>query len=172
MKRRDFLNAIGTGLGVLTLGQLSESHPKRATAVVTTGCRIVVFGADGLGIEAAQELRIQGAPALSSLRPPICSLNGGFSATQPGWATIWSGLPSYYNNAYSNRAYGVMPENTHILSKIIRAYADQDLYLVWITGKGKNILGNVEDSPQYPVYDAIVNQGHAGVYYGAEEREL
>jgi hypothetical protein len=38
--------------------------------------------------------------------------------------------------------YGAMPANGHIVGKIIEDYADQDLYLVWITGKGKNIRGN------------------------------
>ncbi len=171
MKRRDFLRSMGAGLGVFALGQLSNGRPRKAAAATNKGCRLVVFGSDSLGIEYARTLRRPGVPALSSLERPICSLNGGSSVTQPGWATIWSGLPSYYNGAYSNKHYGAMPENVHIVGKIINDYADQDLSVVWITGKGNNIRGNLVDSPHYAVYDAVVNQGHPGVYYGDEGRK-
>jgi hypothetical protein len=165
MKRRDFLKTIGFGLGFLATRQVFFA-PQAARAEEAEGCKIVVFGSDSLQIDYAQTLRDQGAPALSSLNQPICSLNGGLSATQPGWATIWSGTPSFLNRTWSNSRFGSMPTNVHIIEKIIDMYIRPKLYVAWITGKGPEIAGNTKDSPHYAVYESVVKTNHPGVYHG------
>lgn len=135
-------------------------------------CKIVVFGVDGLRIDTAEQMRLEGSPALSMLEPPLCALSGGgHSVTQSGWASIWTGLPSYFHKSYSNDEFGAMPFDYHIMGRLIASFQGGDFYPVWITGKGHNIMGSIPDSPHYQVYEPIVVQGHAGVYHGDQERE-
>ncbi len=124
-----------------------------------------MFGADGLRIEVAQMLHSMRSPALGALNPPLNALSGGgFSVTQPGWASIWSGMPSYLNNCWSNETFGAMPENGHIFGKLIAEFKDHDFYPVWISGKGPYVRGNIPESPHYQVYEQIVLNGHSGLY--------
>jgi hypothetical protein len=179
--RRDFLKTVGAtaiGLGVAALPVCPRIvRPARAEPGSYDNCRIVVFGADGLRIDYAQTLRDQGAPGLSSLNPPICAICGGMSQTQPGWASIWSGLPSELNLAWDNSKYQRMPSGYHIMEKLIKAYEGRDLYAVWIVGKG-NIVGlrqrangKFRKGSHYGVYKMIVEEGNPGVYYGDDSRD-
>ncbi len=176
MDRRDFLKKSGIGAGSMMLsmmlGQSPGLRPEAGAEELNVDrqCRIVVFGSDGLRIDFAKVLRKAGAPALSALNPAICSLSGGFSVTQPGWAAIWSAMPANFNKAYGNDNYGSMPKNIHILERLMNEFRTNDFYAVWITGKGKNIKGNIPESPHYGVYDSIVNKGFPGVYHGDKER--
>lgn len=166
MKRRDFFKIAGAGLGAIALGRFA--CPKIANAN-TTGCKIVVFGSDSLRIDYAQDLRNSGAPALSSLNPPICSISGGVSVTQPGWATVWCGAPSYYSRVWTNMKYDSMPINAHAIEKIANLYTQNNLYVGWLTGKGWLIDGRNLNAPHYPVRNMIQN-GQAGKYYGDQFR--
>ncbi|MFH1999274.1 MAG: alkaline phosphatase family protein [Planctomycetota bacterium] len=133
--------------------------------------RIVVFAADALRIDTAIDLRNEGAPGLSALSHPICSLaGGGFSVTQPGWASIWSGMPCIFHKAYHNALYDAMPDDYHIMKKFMLKLRGKDFFAGWVTGKGDTIKGNIEKSPHYQVYSSIMN-GHLGVYHGDTERE-
>jgi hypothetical protein len=155
---------MGLGLGFMALGKA----PKSSRGVLpqnSNNCRIVVFGADGLRIDVARQLHFDGSPALGRLNPPICALSGGgLSLTQPGWASIWSGLPSGFHNAWKNDEYSAMPPDVHIMGKFIDYYAAQDGFAVWISGKGSAVRGNIPDSPHYQVYWPIVKQGQPGIY--------
>jgi hypothetical protein len=169
--RRTFLKTASIGIAALTIPRLSRA-PQAAPELQDNGfCRIVVFGADGLRFDHSKELIDRGAPALGSLHPPICSLSGGFSVTQPGWASIWSGLPSYCVGSYTNGIYGAMPAGMHIMEKLMDVFSDEDFFPLWITGKENNIKGNIPESPHYAVYRRIVEEGHPGIYHGDEKRE-
>lgn len=178
MNRRTFLKGIsGLALGIGIVDntiKLSDKIPGLTTKsayAASGGCRIVVFGSDSLRIDYAETLVEQGAPGISRLNFPICSLSGGMSVTQSGWASIWSGMPSYWNNAYANYVYGKMPRRMHIIKKLAKIYENEDLYITWVTGKGHNIKGNKSDSPHHQVYKLLVKDGHMGDYYGDEGRE-
>ncbi len=164
INRREFIKGIAVAGSVAIL-------PRRVYSQEEMSCRIVLFGSDGLRIDYAQTLRLLGAPGLRSLNPPICSLSGGISDTQAGWAAIWCGMPSLYSRAGSNLTYGGMPENMHVMKKLMEAYHDRDFFPVWITAKGQNIKGNKEQSPHWEVYKSIVLDGHPGIYHGDEHRE-
>lgn len=147
---------------------------------VYDSCRVVVFAADGLRFDYSQTLRGQEAPGLNALNPPICSSAGGLSSTQPGWASIWSALPSHKIKCYANREYKRMPRGYHIIEKLAEQYAGRDLYIGWITGKSTNIAGykanrptekRRKKTPHHSVYELIVEQGHLGGYHGDEFRE-
>lgn len=171
MNRRTLLKsalAAFAGLGVSKPAKLlaGQRHPKRES------CKIVVFAADALRIDLAQEMHTAGAPGLSALNPPICALSGGgLSVTQPGWASIWTGMPSYYHKVMSNTQYSPMPRDYHIMKKMMNMFEGDDFYAGWVTGKGGPLKGNEPDSPHYQVYAAINFAGHQGVYHGDKERE-
>ena len=103
MDRRNSLKnaeiGVGSAMLSMTAGQLPGTREEAMAREMTTErrCRIVVFGVDGLRIDFAQLLREAGAPALSALNPPICSLSGDFSMTKPGWAAIWSAMKDKKN---------------------------------------------------------------------------
>jgi hypothetical protein len=164
INRREFIKGIAVAGSVAIL-------PKRVYTQQEMSCKIVLFGSDGLRIDYAQTLRLLGAPGLSSLHPPICSLSGGISDTQAGWAAIWCGMPSLFSRAGSNLTYGGMPRNMHVMKKLMEAYHDRDFFPVWITAKGKNIRGNQKKSPHWEVYKSIVLDGHPGIYHGDKHRE-
>jgi len=164
INRREFIKGIAVAGSMAML-------PKSVHGQEEMSCKIVVFGSDGLRIDYAQTLRLLGAPGLSSLNPPICSLSGGISDTQAGWATVWCGMPSLYSKAGSNLTYGGMPNNMHVMKKLMEAYQDRDFFPVWITGKGQHIKGNKKESPHWEVYQSIVLGGHPGIYHGDEHRE-
>lgn len=164
MKRRDFIRTVGVGLGALAAG-VSPLGRSRAAALPPESCRVAVFGYDGLGIDDARSLWSSGSGALSRLGEPVCCLSSGLSVTEPGWATIWSGLPSFLNHAWSNSNYGAMADGMHIVAKLVELHG-QSLYVGWVSGKGHNVRGDVPDSPHYAVYDAVVNQGQPGRYHG------
>jgi hypothetical protein len=146
-----------------------KAEPRRTTSV---NSRLVVFGSDGLRMDTAEQLQVAGAPALSRLNPPLAALSGGgYSCTQPGWASIWSGLPSWFNNAYSNVQYSSMPAKRHIMERLIDLLSERDFFPVWITGKGKNLKGDIIRSPHYPVYAHVHVQGEPGIYHGDLVRE-
>jgi hypothetical protein len=86
--------------------------------------------------------------------------------TQPGWASIWIGLPSNLHNALHNEQYSDMPPNVPIMGKFIDYYAAQDGFAVRISGKGQYVRGNISASPHYQVYRPIVKQRQPGIYYG------
>ncbi len=178
MDRRDFLKTLGVAAAATLIPTLPKTvRPARAEIA---GCRIVVFGADGLRVDYAQTLRSQGGPALSSssLNPPTCATCGGVSMTQPGWAAIWSALPAEMNRCWDNAKYRKMRPGHHVMEKIISEYTGDDLYSVWIVGKG-NIVGNklkpsglkYRKGSHYGVYEKIVVEGKQGVYYGDESRD-
>lgn len=174
--RRTFLKTVGLsalGVGVSALPVMRKSVRPAWSGQLGNfeSCRIVVFGVDSLRVDYAPTLISNGAQALSSLNTPICSLSGGTSGTQAGWAAIWSGMPSYYTNTWTNREFGAMPKKMHIMRKLMNAYKERDLFAVWITGKGHNIMGKRPESPHYSVYEKIVKQGYPGLYYGDEKRE-
>jgi hypothetical protein len=164
INRREFIK------GIVIAGSVAML-PKRVHSQKENSCKIVMFGSDSLRIDYAQTLRFLGTPGLRSLNPPICSLSGGISDTQAGWAAIWCGMPSLYSRAGSNLTYGGMPKNMHVMKKLIDIYQDQDFFPVWITGKGQNIKGNKEQSPHWEVYKSIVLDGYPGIYHGDEPRE-
>ncbi len=164
------VGAAALGLGASALPTTSRLAHSAQPPGDFAGCKIVVFGSDSLRIDYAQSLVAQGAPALGSLNDPTCSLNGGVSATQPGWATIWTGLPSMFHKAFSNNDYDAMPTGMHIMAKLMRVYRQQDFFAVWITGKGKNIKGDIVRSPHNQVYRFIVSGTYPGIYHGDSER--
>lgn len=171
IKRRTFLKtmvgAAALGFGVSVLPATSRrAYPAVGGGIGDFGgCRLVVFGADGLRFDTAQDMWNQGAPALSSLNPPILSVNGGLSVTQPGWATIWMGLPSYYTGAIDNSTYSAPLEFMHIMRKLMWKYRDEDHYSVWITGKGGNIKGNSSDAPHRELYYYLkMRKSYPGFY--------
>jgi hypothetical protein len=175
MERRAFLKSMGmTALGVgLSAFAVESGAPEYAHAqepVSYDDCRIVVFGADGLGFNHAQTLRNAGAPALSSLSEPVCATSGGVSVTQPGWASVWSGLPSGKNKCWRNDQYEEMPSRYHIMKRLSDMYDSQGFYVAWITGKEDNVAGR-EGCPHYIVRKKIRRQGLPGVYYGDAARE-
>jgi len=194
--RRDFFRTVIGGAAALSLAGAFPGVPKMVRQARADqpgsfgGCRLVVFGSDSLRFDYAQTLVNDPeyyAPALSSLvddgNPIICSLTDGFSCTQPGWASIWTGLPSYWTRVFSNNDYEQMPRHMHIMRKLISAYKDEDLFLGWITGKGRSISGKrrtlFKDTPQvadvwgphWQVKKEVLNGGHLGVYLGDEHRE-
>jgi hypothetical protein len=116
-------------------------------------------------------MREEGAQALSALNPPIVSSNRGLSCTQQGWATIFSGPSSEKNKCWSNKQFQAMPRDYHILKKVGTMSENRDLFLVWITGKGHNILGSKKESPHHAVYKLIIEEGHPGAYHGDETRD-
>jgi len=193
--RRDFFKTVIGGAAALGLSGAFPGVPKMVRSARAAqpgnfdGCRLVVFGSDSLRFDYAQTLvndPLYDAPAITSLNdinPIICSSAGNFSCTQPGWATIWTGVPSYWHRAYANLEYEEMPQHMHIMRKLAGAYLDQDLYLAWITGKGKSIAakkrklykGTPEErvvrGPHWQVKQKIAGEGHPGVYLGDEGRE-
>ena len=182
MDRRTFLKTVGiaaVGLGTSAL-PVSSRFVRPAQAGEPGAyerCRMVVFGADSLGFENAQVLRNSGAPGLNALPPPFCVSCDGLSVTQPGWATILSGLSRVQIECWQNQGYKKMPHGYHIFRKIMTAYSerDLDLYVVWITGKGKNITGwndkTQKKGPHWSVCHRIEEQRQPGVYHGDKERD-
>lgn len=170
MNRRNLLKtAIATlaGMGLWKTRKLKAGQKRSPSDPV----RIVVFAPDALRVDLAQEMWSGGAPGLSRLSNPICALSGGgFSVTQPGWASIWTGMPSFFTNAYHNALYGAMPPDYHIIKKFMLKLRGQDFYAGWQTGKGGTIKGDIVESPHYQVYDPIVNGGHPGWYEADKER--
>ena len=175
--RRTFLKILGvSALGIGAQGlPVSSKIVRPAQADQQPGtferCRIVVFGADSLKIDYAEELRSKGALALNELYKPICATCGGLSSTQPGWASIWSALPSQKIHCWANGEYKAMPAGYHIVDKLAQpeAYGD-NLHIIWITGKGHNIRGLEEESPHHAVYDLIKGGKNPGTYLGDEDR--
>lgn len=142
-------------------------------------CRMAIFGADSLGIENSLILRNQGAPGLNVLNPPFCSVSDGLSVTQPGWATILTGLPIGHTGALTNRKYERVPNKYHIFARLMEEYNGRDLYIVWVAGKGKQITGfnpnrgkNGKKGPHYSVYKAIkLDQSQQGIYEADVKRD-
>jgi hypothetical protein len=169
MKRRELMQTMG--LGVLTT-QLSVAGARKVHAQVGH-CRVVVFGSDALRFDLAWRMWREGAPGLSVLERPICSLSGGGqSVTQPGWTDIWTGLPAAYHGFVKNGDRAVLPDGIHIMGKVMDDFVDEDVYAVWIVGKGMGLLdGEDPRSPHHPVYRRIVEQDRPGVYLGDENRE-
>lgn len=171
MKRRDFIKSLGLGLsaGLIfpnkNLRAWSSGNQKEGT------CRIVIFAPDGLSYQTAIELVQNGAPGLCSLYGPICSLSTGLSQTQPGWASIWTGLPSYYTRAFCNKDYDALPHGTHVFPRIMNDYKELDLFSLWLTGKGHNIRGDIPESPHYEVSYKIRLPGTPGHYLGDAQRD-
>ncbi len=190
--RRDFFKTVIGGAAALGVAGMFPAVPQVVQPAHAsqpgefTGCRVVVFGSDGLRFDYAQALASAGAPALSQLNtinPIVCSLNSGLSVTQPGWATIWTGMPSFYTRIYNNGDFEEMRRHMHIMQKLCDGYKDDDFFLVWITGKGKNVCGNkrtlykgtpeerVVRGPHWQVKQQIVGMEHPGVYNGDENRD-
>ncbi|MHC4474142.1 MAG: alkaline phosphatase family protein [Planctomycetota bacterium] len=192
--RRDFIKAAVAGAATLGVSCALPGIPRMVRTASAaqpgdfTGCRLVVFGSDSLGVDYARTLSNEGAPALGylgSINPIICSLNNGLSCTQPGWATIWTGMPSYYTRVYANPHYEELPKQMHIMRKIYAGYKDQDLFLVWVTGKGHQLIGKkrklykntpderVVKGPHFQVKELINGRPSTqpGVYHGDVERE-
>lgn len=177
LDRRTFLKIMG--VSALSIGAqglpISSKLVRPAQADQQPGtfekCRIVVFGSDSLKIDYAKELVKRGAPALNALNHPICATCGGLSCTQPGWASIWSALPSEKIRCWANGRYEAMPRGFHIVDKLAQPEAyGEDLYIIWITGKGHNIRGLEEESPHHAVYELIKGGKNPGVYLADEER--
>ncbi len=192
MDRRDFFKTVIGGATALGLAGMFPAVPRMVRPAHAgqpgnfNGCKLVVFGSDGLRVDYAKTLANDGAPALSilnSINPIICSLNNGLSCTQPGWTTIWTGMPSYYTRVYANTQYEELPEQMHIMRKIYAGYKDRDLFLVWVTGKGNQLTGKkrklytgtpdeqVVTGPHFQVKQLIVGRGQPGVYHADVERE-
>ena len=182
--RRTFLKTMGVaalGIGASAL-PISPRFVQLARAQQPCegenygGCRIVVFGSDSLRIDYAKEMWNGGqvteeSPALSRLNEPICATCGGLSSTQPGWASIWSGLPSEKIKCWANGRFEAMPAGFHIVEKLAKPEAyGENLYIVWITGKGHNIMGSDPESPHHAVYKLIMENGQPGIYLGDEGR--
>ncbi len=175
--RRTFLKIMG--VSALSIGAhglpISSKLVRTAQADQQPGSferfRIVVFGADSLKIDYAKILREEGAPALNALNHPICATCGGLSSTQPGWASIWSALPSKKIRCWANGRYEAMPNGFHIVDKLAQPEAyGEDLYIIWITGKGHNIRGLEVESPHHAVYELIKGGKNPGTYLGDEDR--
>ncbi|MHC4944603.1 MAG: alkaline phosphatase family protein [Planctomycetota bacterium] len=171
MNRRTLLKT-----GLASLAALASLKPlklwARAPRKNSATYRVVVFGSDALRIDTAEQLRLAGAPGLSKLNPPITALSGGgFSVTQPGWASIWSGLPSWFHKSFSNGEFSQMPPKHHIMERLFYAFWGFDFFPVWITGKEKYLTGNIPRSPHYPVYKYVNLYGLPGVYQGDKGRD-
>jgi hypothetical protein len=171
MNRRTLLKT-----GLASLAALATFKPRKLWARVprknSSAYRLVVFGSDSLRIDTAEQLHLAGSPGISQLNPPITSLTGGgYSFTQPGWASIWSGLPSMLHKAFINPDYGAMPAKHHIMERLILGFWGHDFYPVWITGKGKNLKGDIPRSPHYPMYAYVHVYGLPGVYHADVVRE-
>jgi len=175
--RRTFLKIMG--VSALAVGAhglpISSKLVRSAHADQQPGsferCRIVVFGSDSLKIDYAKILRDKGAPALNALNDPICSTSGGLSSTQPGWASIWSALPSERIKCWANGRFEAMPAGFHIVDKLAQPEAyGEDLYIVWITGKGHNIRGLEVESPHHAVAELIKGGKNPGTYLGDQDR--
>jgi hypothetical protein len=163
--RRDFLKITLLGSLVLFVKGCDQGT-SRAVASPSEN-NVVVFGSDGLRHDTALWMWETGSPGLSRLYSPIPALSGGGkSVTQPGWADIWSGLPTAYHNAKDNSAYKSMPEDVHIMAKLM----NDGFFSVWITGKGTNIKGHIPASPHHQVYRYIVNENYPGEYHGDKRR--
>jgi hypothetical protein len=190
--RRDFFKTVIGGAAALGVAGVFPGVPKMVQPARAAqpgnfgGCRLVVFGSDSLRFDYAQTLVNEGAPALSQLNainPIICSLSTGLSVTQPGWTTIWTGMPTFYTKVYNNGDFGEMRRHMHIMRKLCNGYNDEDFFLVWITGKGKNVCANKRTlykgtpeeravrGPHWQVKQQIVDEGHPGVYHGDENRD-
>lgn len=191
MDRRRFLKTVIGGVAALSVAGAFPGVPKGVPPARAgqpgnfDGCRLVVFGSDGLRVDYARTLATNGAPALGllhNINPIICSLNNGLSCTQPGWTTVWTGMPSCYTRVYANTQYGELPEQMHIMRKIFSAYRNEDLFLVWITGKGKQLAGKkrklhagtpdeqVVKGPHFQVKQLVEGLEQPGVYHGDVER--
>jgi predicted AlkP superfamily pyrophosphatase or phosphodiesterase len=167
--RRKFLKTILLGSLPLILKGCDQKSSNAAVAAVVPPStnNVVVFGSDGLRFDTSEWMRANGSPGLNALYPPTLALSGGGkSETQPGWADIWSGMPSFYHKAWSNNYYNSMPEDFHIMAKLI----NDGFYAIWITAKKPEIAGNIPDSPHYQVSDYIVNQKYPGEYHGDKYR--
>lgn len=180
--RRTFLKTMGiAALGIGGSMFPAGRHLVRPAAAQEPGtfesCRIVVFGLDGLRVDYAQRMWDDVSPGLRSLSRPICATCGGLSQTQPGWASIWSGLPSQINNCWDNSVYKRMRPGHHVMEKLITAYQGRDLFAVWIVGKG-NIVGasqkpggRLKKGSHYGVYRMIVEEEKEGIYFGDDSRD-
>jgi len=170
VNRREFAKTLAS-FAILATPGLGPAWWRRGPRAAFAGedppapCRIIVFAADGLRDDYARALRAEGAPGLARLGAVATCLAGGQSVTQPGWATIWTGLPSYYTGAYGNNEYVRMPRRMHLMKKIQVLYRGEDLYIGWVTGKGKNICG-LKDGPHWQVRKLIQNGLAAGTYAG------
>jgi hypothetical protein len=169
MDRRTLFKTTLAALAALGTGThrklLAKPPPPR------NGIKMVIFGVDALRHDSALQLRGEGSPALAALNAPVRLLSGGgYSVTQPGWASIWSGLCSVHNNTYQNDVYQAMPVDTHIMGRLIKMHGASEFFPVWITGKGENIKGYAANTPHYQVFKPIVLEGKPGIYKGDRER--
>jgi predicted AlkP superfamily pyrophosphatase or phosphodiesterase len=171
--RRNFLKTIVLGSLPLFLKGCGQKSSDAATTPVVNNAaspvsnNVVVFGVDGLRYDTAAWLRENGSPGLDSLYPPIPALSGGgHSVTQPGWADIWTGMPSLYHRAWDNAEFSAMPYDLHIMAKLM----NEGFYAIWITGKGYNILGQIPESPHYQVYKYLIDENYPGEYHGDRGR--
>ena len=172
MRRRDFLRSCVAALGAVMLGGFARSAK---SAFTPSNCKLVVFGSDALRHDTSVWMWQNGAPALSQLNKPICSLSGGSSWTQPGWASIWFGLPAFFSGAYCNGTdrYNMSngrpiclgaPKDLHLFARLMDMY--NDIYTVWVAGKDSyGVGGYKENLPHWQVYDRIVNQASLGEYH-------
>jgi len=175
--RRTFLKTLG---GAAAFGIANSALPispmriRRAQAGQPgdfSGCRIVVFGSDSLRIDYAQTLRQQGAPALNKLNEPIYASCEGRSCTQPGWASIWTGLPSDRIQVWQNKHYKPIPKGRHIFELVSQQYPADELALVWITGKSKNLKSSGKTAPHKRVRRLIKGGSNPGTYAGKGGKE-
>lgn len=182
--RRDFFKVAGVaalGIGSSML-PIAPGIVSPAQAAIPDQFRVVLFGYDGLRVDDAQALHDEGGGGgLSRLQRPICAECGGLSSTQPGWASIMSGLPSQRNRAWENNTFRKMPSGYHIVEKLAQLFEDQneDFYVLWVTGKSKYISGYRASrpipkrrtrTPHHSVYELIVEQGLPGEYHGDQAR--
>lgn len=184
MGRRDFLKtAAGLAAGVAAFGVGGLNWGSKPGIIEPAygadpgtydRCRVVVFGADALSYDNAVQLRNMGAPALNALNEPFYVSCGGLSSTQPGWAEVWSGLPSAFNQVYENRVFGRIPGGKHIFAKLIKNFHDgqgKDIYGIWVTGKGRNIKAKGAHAPHWSVYRLYCDGEYSGSYHGHGECE-
>jgi hypothetical protein len=170
MNRRTLFKTTLAALAAVVTGTRQMIMAKPSSR--RNGVRLVVFGVDALRHDSALLLRGEGSPALASLNTPICVLSGGgYSMTQPEWASVWSGLCCVLHRTYKNNLFNAMPTDTHIMGRLMKMYPLEKFFPVWITGKGYNIKGDAFDSPHFQVYKPIVLDGRPGVYMGDRERE-
>lgn len=156
MNRRTFLKAGSLAVLSTLAGHVNIRQAKASSTAVYN--RIVVFGVDGLRYDFCKDIHGGG---LERLNPPILALSGGgLSVTQPGWADIWTGLPSYWHGARMNDLYSAMPEGLHIMGKLIT----EGFTPVWVTGKDPEICGDIPESPHYELNKYINLDGNRGLY--------
>ena len=135
-------------------------------------CKIAVIVMDGLRPDLAMEMHNDQTTTISTFVNHDTFHCLGLSCTQTGAATLWTGVPPYFHKAVENQSYydASLPEFPykyfHIIPKLMHYYRNDDLFTVWVSGKAKNVRGNVPCSVHSHMYARIYYNISPGFYMG------